>query len=88
MAAKKNALAGVVTMTNTKQWPFNDSEQTIVLAGSKDDKNYTVRTELVSARGDVEEIVVYDKAINGFKIAFTGPASQVVIKYIVSETLK
>ena len=45
--------------------------------------NYIVITEVVNANGNVGEITVSDKLINGFKLAFTGSATAVTVKYTV-----
>lgn len=37
----------------------------------------------IPANGNVGEIVVTDKLTNGFKLAFTGSASSVTVKYTV-----
>jgi hypothetical protein len=88
MGAKKDVLTDTVTLTNTMQWPFNDSEETVALAASRDEEHYVVQAELVHAHGDIGDIVVYGKAANGFKIAFTGAASQAVIRYTVTGGLR
>ena len=40
-------------------------------------------TEVISADGEVGNVIVTDKQLNGFKIAFTGSAKNVTIKYYV-----
>jgi hypothetical protein len=72
-----------VTLKNSKDWPFNDSVQTVALEKFWDNRDYTVQTEVVSADGDVGDMIISGKAINGFKIAFTGSARQAVIRYQV-----
>ncbi len=72
-----------VTLTNSLAYPFNNSKVTINLSESRDAVNYTVVIEIVSSVGEVGEIKITDKAINGFKIEFTGSATSVVIKYYV-----
>ncbi|SHI00180.1 hypothetical protein SAMN02745823_01889 [Sporobacter termitidis DSM 10068] len=74
---------GTVTLTNTKQHPFNDSRQTIALASSLQNQDYTVITEVLDAAGDVGDVVVSDRAVNGFKLAFTGSAPRAVVRYHV-----
>ena len=39
--------------------------------------------EVVSADGLVGDIEVYDKALNGFKIRYTGSAKNVKLRYYV-----
>lgn len=74
---------GQKVITNSKEYPFNDSAVTISLAKSRDTLNYSVDTEIVSANGSIDDIEVYDKQLNGFKLRFTGNAKEVTIKYIV-----
>jgi hypothetical protein len=75
---------GTITLTNTKPWPFNDSVQTAVLEAEWGNRDYLVQTEVVSAEGEVGDIVISGKAVNGFKIAFTGSGTQAVIRYQVT----
>lgn len=85
---KAEALEGVVleaTLTNSKKYPFNDSVKTIALgnANVRNNKDYTVIVEAQAADGFVGDIVISDKMLNGFKIAFTGSASSVSVKCYV-----
>ena len=84
--ARQNAWAverRQVTLTNTLVFPFNDSQETIALDEVHDSTDYIVIPEVVSAIGNVGEIVVTNKLTNGFKLAYTGSASKAVINYIV-----
>lgn len=72
-----------ITLTNSETFPFNNSIQTIALQKQRDTLNYRVITEVVSADGEVGEVRITDKQLNGFKIAFTGSAKNVTIKYYV-----
>lgn len=87
LSDKVNAQEGdqfIVTLTNNQQYPFNNSNQAAILPKSRNKKNYTVLTEIVSAvGGGVGEIVITNKLLNGFQIAFTGAASQVKVNCIV-----
>lgn len=74
---------GTVNLTNTLAFPFNNSVQSVSLSKVKEDTNYIILTEVQSFTGNVGEIVISDKLINGFKIAHTGSASAVTVKYIV-----
>lgn len=85
---KAEALEGIVleaTLTNSKKYPFNDSVKTIALgnANVRNNKDYTVIVEAQAADGFVGDIVISDKMLNGFKIAFTGSASSVSVKCYV-----
>jgi hypothetical protein len=74
---------GTVVLTNTLSFPFNDSIKTVSLSKRKETTGYLVLTEIVSATGNVGEIEITDKLINGFKIAYTGSAKAVTVKYTV-----
>lgn len=74
---------GEVTLTNSQEYPFNNSEITVSLSKARDTLNYRVDIEIVSAVGFPGKIEVYDKQLNGFKIKFTGSATSVTVKYIV-----
>jgi len=76
-------LSGTVTLTNTKEYPFNNSVQTVALEKPLKNREYTVLTEVFGTDGDAGDIIVSDKAVNGFKIAFTGAARQAVVRYCV-----
>lgn len=76
---------GTVTLANTKQYPFNNSVQTVALKSTRKTQDYTVQTEIISASGEAGDIIISGKAVNGFKIGFTGSAAQAVIKYYVTE---
>lgn len=72
-----------ISLTNTQEYPFNNSEITVTLLKERDTLNYRVLTEVVSSNGIVGDIVVYDKAKNGFKIKYTGSAASATIKCFI-----
>lgn len=74
---------GQVALTNSETFPFNNSIKTIALQKQRDNLNYRVITEVISADGEVGNVIVTDKQLNGFKIAFTGSAKNATIKYYV-----
>lgn len=74
---------GTVTLTNTLAFPFNNSQKSVALAKARNTTNYVVMTDVTAFTGNVGEIVVSDKLVNGFKIAHTGSASSVTVKYVV-----
>lgn len=74
---------GQVALTNSETFPFNNSIKTIALQKQRNNLNYRVITEVISADGEVGNVIVTDKQLNGFKIAFTGSAKNVTIKYYV-----
>jgi hypothetical protein len=84
MIKKVNQITGLVALSNNKQYPFNDSRQTVALTSYRANQEYIVLTEVVSTTGEVGDIIISDKAVNGFKIAFTGSARQAVIRFCVT----
>lgn len=69
-----------VNLTNTAKYPFNSSTASVSMAKARKTKNYFVEAEVTAADGNVGELVVTDKTLNGFKIAFTGSAKNVTVK--------
>ena len=75
---------GEVTLTNSLAFPFNNSQATVALANVRDNLNYVVEVISVTPTGGpAGEIEFTDRQVNGFKVAFTGSASKVVVKYAV-----
>ena len=72
---------GQTTLTNSQEYPFNNSGTTVNLLKARDTLNYRVEVEVVSSVGIVGDVIVYDKQLNGFKIRHTGSATSVVVKY-------
>lgn len=72
---------GTVTLTNTLKFPFNNSQKTVSLSETRDNGDYVVITEVQSASGNIGEIIISETLKNGFKIAYTGSAASVTIKY-------
>ena len=72
-----------ISLTNNLAYPFNSSSQTVALDHERDTLAYQVWVEVVSADGLVGDIEVYDKALNGFKIRYTGSAENVTLRYYV-----
>ena len=79
----KSVLTGTVTLTNTKNYPFNNSLATVALPFSVDSRFYEVLTTVEASDGETGDIIVFGKAVNGFKLAYTGSAHQVVVGYRV-----
>ena len=69
-----------VILTNTKQYPFNNSTESVSLDCEQENSQYYVQTEVISAEGQAGEVRVFDKAVNGFRIAFTGSAASVEVR--------
>ncbi len=74
---------GTVTLTNTLDFPFNDSKQTVSLVAVQPSNRYAVITRIASSTGNAGEVEVSDKLVNGFKLNTTGGASSAVVEYIV-----
>ena len=84
---KVNTLEGEIvetTLTNTKEYPFNNSKRTLAFATPKGTLNYTVIVEAqTESTGGIGEIKITDKQLNGFKIEYTGTAKSVDVKCYV-----
>ncbi len=83
-----NALSGetgTITLKNTSAYPFNNSVKSVSLTKPRDTGEYTVDTYISASTGNgsVGRVVVTDKLKNGFKIAYTGGAASVTVKYTV-----
>jgi len=74
---------GTKTLTNTKNFPFNDSKASVALTNTRENKNYVVVIVEATGGGNIGEIEVSDRLTNGFKLAFTGSAKSVAVKYAV-----
>ena len=74
---------GTVTLNNSEAFPFNNSLVSVSLTKPRKTLNYLVIVEVPAATGNVGEIVVTDKLINGFKIGFTGSSKSVTVNYKV-----
>jgi hypothetical protein len=73
-----------VTLVNTLAYPFNNSKATVKLPTERNTKDYTVDIDVVSVTGGaVGDFEISDKLLNGFKIAYTGSATQVVINCFI-----
>lgn len=69
-----------ITLTNTQRYPFNssvDSPHTVAMTQTRRNLFYSVEAEVLESDGQVGEIIVSDKALNGFKIAYTGSGPSV-----------
>lgn len=69
-----------VTLSNSLSYPFNNSKKTVSI-DTKDTLDYRVAVELIEDVPNVGEIIITDKQINGFKIAYTGSAKSVKVRY-------
>lgn len=73
-----------VDLTNSKDFYFNNSVKTVALSTMRSTTDYRVEVEVQGNVTNVGDIVVYDKQMNGFKIAYTGSAVSVTVKCFVS----
>lgn len=72
------------TLTNTKDYPFNNSKKTLALKTPRGNLDYTVNVEATTEdAGGIGEIKITDKQLNGFKIEYTGAAKSVSVKCTV-----
>lgn len=69
-----------VTLTNTQRYPFNSSTQTIALSTVRNFTDYTVEAEITEHEGNVGEVRIFDRMLNGFKVAYDGSAKSATIK--------
>lgn len=76
--------AGNVVISNNQVYPFNSGVATVALNTLRQNLDYVVTAEVVSAFGNVQTVEVYDKQLNGFKIRYDGSATSVTIKYYVT----
>lgn len=77
---------GTVTLTNSNKvfFAFNNSGTTVALKTVRKTMNYDLDIEVVEvAGGQVGDVIVYDKQLNGFKLKFEGSAKTVKVKYKV-----
>lgn len=71
-----------ITLNNTERLPFNstsDTPTTIALKTTRKNMFYSVETEITANDGIVGDIIISNKALNGFKIAFTGSGKSVTL---------
>ena len=70
-----------ITLTNTQEYPFNNSEETVALEIERNNMDYAVESEVKNCEGGFcGEIIVSNKLLNGFKIAYSGSAKSVTLK--------
>ena len=69
-----------VTLSNSQSYPFNTSTQTIALSTARNFTDYTVEAEITDHEGNVGEVRIFDRMLNGFKVAYDGSAKSATIK--------
>lgn len=82
----------LIYLYNSAKYPANNSKKTIALKQQRNNTDYTVNVRVVSAvmpngvaldgdpAGTAGNIIVTDKLLNGFKIAYTGNAKEVTLE--------
>lgn len=83
LTKRTDMVAGSVTLSNSQAFPFNNSQVTVPISVERDNQDYIVDYEVTEAVGNVGDIVISAKLVNGFKIEYTGSASSVTVKYQV-----
>ena len=69
-----------VTLSNSQSYPFNNSTQTIALSTVRNFTDYTVEAEITDHDGNVGDVKIFDRMLNGFKVAYDGSAKSATIK--------
>lgn len=69
-----------VTLSNSQSYPFNNSTQTIALSRVRNFTDYTVEAEITDHAGNVGDVRIFDRMLNGFKVAYDGSAKSATIK--------
>lgn len=72
---------GTVSIVNTNKYPFDSPSKTVSITEKCSNLQYNVEVEVVESDGNVERIMIFDKQLNGFKIAFKGSAKNVKFAY-------
>ncbi len=77
--------SGVLTLPNSNKYPFPSSGVTVPISKLRSSLEYKVDIEIKTYSGGfIDEVEVYDKQLNGFKIRFKGSATSVQLKYLVT----
>lgn len=73
-----------ITLTNNQEYPFNNSIKTVNLLETRNSLNYSIIIEVMNGIGGfIGDIVITEKALNGFKIAYTGSATSIEVKLYI-----
>lgn len=73
-----------ITLNNGQTYPHNNSKATIKIPTPRNTMDYTIAYEVENVTGGaVGEIVITDKLLNGFKVAYTGSAKSVAVNFYV-----
>lgn len=77
--------SGIVKLKNNKMYPFNNSLITVLLPYPVLNTSYLVNTNVIYSDGETGDILISDRAKNGFKICFTGSACEADIIWWIDE---
>ncbi|GHU69724.1 hypothetical protein FACS1894184_14190 [Clostridia bacterium] len=72
-----------LTLTNTVEYPFNNSARTVALSTNRLKNDYSVYPEVKSGPLNPGDVVITDRLLNGFKVAYTGSAPSIDINLYV-----
>lgn len=75
----------VITLTNSKKIPFNNSQKSVSMSIERDATTYDVDVQVIEAAGTgiTGVFSVTDKMLNGFKISYDGSASSATVKLTI-----
>lgn len=76
---------GTVNLTNSMAFPFNNSKKSVALANVRDNLNYivVVVSKIANDGGNIGEVEISERQVNGFKIEHTGSSASVTVVYAV-----
>ena len=70
-----------VALTNSQTYPHNNSQKTVAFETYRNKTDYYVYPEVIaSSGGNVGDVVISDKLVNGFKVAYTGSATSATVR--------
>ena len=70
-----------VALTNSQTYPHNNSQKTVAFETYRNKTDYYVYLEVIaSSGGSVGDVVISDKLVNGFKVAYTGSATSATVR--------
>lgn len=76
---------GAVAITRSRAYPFPSESITVPLVERRSTLDYTVTIEDLSPEGGfVENVEIYDKQLNGFKVKYSGSATKASIRYRIT----
>lgn len=73
-----------VTLNNTQKFPATNAEKTVTLPKTVNNTDYGITAEIMEADGPVEFVEIYGKALNAFKVNYSGSARNVTLKLHVT----